>query len=472
LRWPHNLFRQLSPGLAGRIAIVLLATMLLELLLSLVFSEEASQLTYVADATQAITERVLVARRIISQDRPSRRPMIANNFSNREIRFFWSRDQIKHIHINSDSHLVDLIQGQILSHDSQILPMDIHIDLAPKLGRDHLLGQIKLSDGSWLVFQTLVPNPAMPWLTNRLTTAIILVIGAGLVGGLIIQAFVTPLRSLSKAVAKVGDGKQHIFKETGPKELRHVAQAFNQMQMRIEHMLRERTEMLAAVSHDLRTPLARLQLRASFIEEDDIREAVEADLQEMATMIKSVLQFLRGDQDPEVKRLTDIVAIIETLVNAAKDAGKDISYEGPSHYDVTTRPLLMKRAISNLIENALHYGKKAIVRFHHDENGVYIQVDDAGPGIPEDQIEQVLQPFRRLDTARQRNTAGLGLGLATVDRTVKREEGKLSLTNLQEGGLRAEIFLPAAQNKIRKKDGGKGYYFSARKGLELLRRPK
>lgn len=446
--------------------------MLLELLLSLVFSEEASQLTYVADATQAITERVLVARRVISQDKPMRRAMIASNFSNRDIRFFWSPSQIKHIHIDNDNHLVDLIQGQILSHDPQILPMDIHIDLAPKLGRDHLLGQLRLPDGSWLIFQTLVPNPAMPWLTNRLTTAIILLIGAGLVAGLIIQAFVTPLRSLSKAVAKVGDGKQHLFKETGPKELRHVAQAFNQMQMRIERMLRERTEMLAAVSHDLRTPLARLQLRASFIEEDEIREAVEADLQEMATMLKSVLQFLRGDQDPEVTRLTDIVAIIETLVNAAKDAGKDISYEGPSHYDVITRPLLMKRAISNLIENALHYGKKAIVRFCPDEDGVYIRIDDAGPGIPEDQIEQVLQPFRRLDTARQRNTAGLGLGLATVERIVKREDGKLSLTNLQEGGLRAEIFLPAVQNKIRKKDGGKSYYFSARKGLELLRRPK
>ncbi|TQL17550.1 signal transduction histidine kinase [Zymomonas mobilis] len=446
--------------------------MLLELVLSLVFSEEASQLTYVADATQSITERVLVARQVINQDKPARRRMVANNFSNRDIRFFWAPSQVKHVHVNSDSHLIDLIQGQILSHDPEISPSDIHIDLAPKLGRDHLLGQLKLSDGSWLIFQTLVPNPAMPWLTNRLTTALILMIGAGLVGSLIIQAFVTPLRSLSKAVAKVGDGKQHLFNETGPKELRHVAQAFNQMQMRIDHMLRERTEMLAAVSHDLRTPLARLQLRASFIEEDEIREPLEADLQEMAMMIKSVLQFLRGDQDPEVTRLTDIVAIIETLVNAAKDAGKNISYKGPSHYDVMTRPLLMKRAISNLIENALHYGETAIVSFHHDEKGVYIRVDDMGPGIPEDQIEHVLQPFRRLDTARQRNTAGLGLGLATVERTVKREGGNLFLTNRPEGGLRAEIFLPATQSKNAKNDGGKGYYFSARKGLELLRRPK
>lgn len=448
--------------------------MLLELVLSLVFSEEASQLTYVADATQSIADRVLIAHRVINQEQPFQRPAIANNFSNRNIQFLWSPTQRAHSPKENNSHLLDLIQGQILSRNPRILQSDIHIDLTKKLGRDSLLGQIRLSDKSWLVFQTFVPNLAAPWLTNRLTTGLILMIGAGLVGWMIIQAFVTPLRSLSQAVAKVGDGKPHLFRETGPQELRHVAHAFNQMQARIDHMLRERTEMLAAVSHDLRTPLARLQLRAGFIEEDDIREPIEADLHEMEAMLKSVLQFLRGDQDPELQRLTDITAIIETLVNAAKDAGKSVVYRGPSHYDVMIRPLLMKRAIGNLIENAVHYGKQAIVSFHITEKGVYIRVDDNGPGIPPEQIHYVLQPFRRLDSARQRNTAGLGLGLATVDRTVIREGGQLFLTNRDEGGLRAEIFLPTHHNKDKdtKKEGGNGYYFSARKGLGLLRRSK
>jgi len=214
-------------------------------------------------------------------------------------------------------------------------------------------------------------------------------------------------------------------------------------------LITERTETLAAVGHDMRTPLARLRLRLENLPDTEAREAIEGDLSEMGEMIDSLLAFLGGEKNGEPPVRTDLAVLVATVVDAFQDQDRPVDYVGPDHLEMAVRSLSLRRAIVNLIENALHYGSRARVALERRDREVLIRVDDDGPGIPRDKLEEVLKPFARLDEARQRNTRGLGLGLAIVARTVELEGGELILANRPEGGLRAEIclYLPAQPQK-------------------------
>jgi signal transduction histidine kinase len=231
--------------------------------------------------------------------------------------------------------------------------------------------------------------------------------------------------------------------ESGAGVLKLVAQAFNAMQDRIAGLLKTRTEALAAVGHDLRTPLARLRLRAGFVKDAEAREALEADVDEMTAMLDSLLAYLGGQEDPEPRRRTDLAAIAMTLVDDATDAERSAVYGGLDHLPVLARPICLKRAISNVVENALHYGGDAILSLAREGDTAVLAVEDSGPGISEDELASVLLPFHRLDSARARNTAGLGLGLTIVQQILRRENGSLVLKNRPQGGLRVELRLPA-----------------------------
>src|SRR5690606_11009734 len=202
-------------------------------------------------------------------------------------------------------------------------------------------------------------------------------------------------------------------------------------------------ETLAAVGHDLRTPLFRLQLRLESLPDGEAREAMEVDLAVMVEMIDSLLAFLGWAKNTKSPQRTDIAVMLTTIADAFQDQGRDVDYDGPDHLEIAARPLSLRRAVGNLVENALHYGQRARVSLSRREGEVLIRVDDDGPGIPRDKLEEVLKPFARLDEARQRNTRGLGLGLAIVAKAVEREGGALLLVNRPEGGLRAEISLRA-----------------------------
>jgi signal transduction histidine kinase len=253
----------------------------------------------------------------------------------------------------------------------------------------------------------------------------------------------TPLRALADAADKVGHGKPVTVLERGPRDLSKVARAFNAMQARIGRLIADRTQALAAVGHDLRTPLTRMRLRIDLIPDRDAREAMEADIVEMEAMLDSVLAYLSGDSEGAPPRMIDLAALISTVVDANADLGRKVSYEGPDRLLLTLRSLPMKRALGNLIENGLKYGGRVRVRLDRDGDQARIRVEDDGPGIPEADLRQVTAPFFRLDEARRRDTGGLGLGLAIVANVVEREAGVLRLSNLAEGGLRAEILLPA-----------------------------
>jgi len=304
-----------------------------------------------------------------------------------------------------------------------------------------------LPDGSWLYFGMHHGGGKWAFTIGRMGMALIPVLALLIAGWVLIRKTLDPLRDLTRATEQIGLGREVILPEAGTNDVRNLIRAFNVMQTRIHRLIDERTETLAAVGHDMRTPLARLQLRLETVPDGETREAMDGDLEEMGQMIESLLDFLGGEKDPEPAVRTDLAVTVATIVDSFQDHGHDVEYAGPDHLELAVRALSLRRAVRNLIENALHYGKRARVSLERKGNEVLIRVDDDGPGIPRDQLDAVLKPFARLDTARQRNTSGLGLGLAIVQKAVDAEGGKLTLANRPEGGLRAEIclFLPSGK---------------------------
>lgn len=199
---------------------------------------------------------------------------------------------------------------------------------------------------------------------------------------------------------------------------------------------------MAAVSHDLRTPLARLRLRAGFLSDDEVQSAIEADVDEMEAMVNGVLAYLAGDLDPEPRRPVDLVAIINTLLDSQHDRGRVTSYEGPDRCHALVRPLAIKRVFGNLIDNACNYGGSAHVALAVADDTATITVIDDGPGIPEAEHDKVLNAFYRVEGSRSRATGGLGLGLAIVKREIDRAHGTVRIDNAPGRGLRVAIALP------------------------------
>jgi two-component system osmolarity sensor histidine kinase EnvZ len=299
-----------------------------------------------------------------------------------------------------------------------------------------------LRDGSVIHAHTALRPNVWGLVLQQAISAAILCAGVIGVTVVLLRSLGGPLRNLTHAAESLGQGRAVHVPEEGAGDLRHLARAFNAMQTRISDLLAARTQALAAVGHDLRTPLARLRLRAGMVADDETREALERDVEEMTAMLNSLLDYLGGRHESEPPRLTDLAAICMTLVDEASDAGGAVRYRGPEHLPIKVRPLAVKRAVNNLIENAVAYGGSADLILTAEPGRVVLAVEDKGPGIPEDELGRVTEAFHRLDYARARNTAGLGLGLSIVERVASSEGGVLTLRNRKGGGLRAELRLP------------------------------
>ena len=276
------------------------------------------------------------------------------------------------------------------------------------------------------------------------TIASTTVMAIGIIGAsvLLVRWLTGPLRRLAEAADSIGRGRTITVPQDEPEEVQRVARALDAMQARITRLLDDRTQALAAVSHDLRTPITRLRLRAGFIDDPETQARIDADLNEMESMIAATLAYLQGGADTGPPQLTDVGALLSTLCHAAADAGGEASFDGPPHLDLRCRPIALRRAASNLIGNAVAYGGTARVRLEARQNEVVITVEDSGPGIPEAELERVFEPFRRLEASRNRSTGGVGLGLTIARQAITEQGGTLTLGNLPGGGLRAVIRLP------------------------------
>ena len=317
-------------------------------------------------------------------------------------------------------------------------------------GPPHLIGpalriSVLLTDGSWLnVVAPFELGDTMwrPRFVLPLVLALILVTGVAL---LAVRKATLPFARFAIAAERLGvDVAAPPMTETGPREVRRAAQAFNIMQGRISRFVQDRTQMLAAISHDLKTPITRLRLRAEFIEDDEQRDKMLADLEEMEAMIASTLAFARDDATSEPRLRLDLAAMVQGLVEDMEDLGKDCAYAGPQSLVIQARPAALKRALSNLLDNAVKYGGGARLALSEGNDEVHLVVDDDGPGIPEADFERVFAPFVRLEASRSRDTGGSGLGLAVARAAIRAHGGDITLANRPEGGLRVTVSLPGA----------------------------
>ncbi|MGI4847612.1 MAG: ATP-binding protein [Janthinobacterium lividum] len=251
-----------------------------------------------------------------------------------------------------------------------------------------------------------------------------------------------PIQRLAMGAARLGDDLNSApIEETGPAETRQAAQVFNRMQDRIRSQVEERSRFLAAVSHDLRTPLTRIKLRVERLPADGARDKLREDVREMAVMLDATLDYLRGEASSEASQLLDVQALVETLAENAMEEGGQVSVAG-SAPALVTKPMALRRCLVNLVENALRYGSVARIVLIDTTDSLLIEIGDDGPGIPEESMLAVFEPFVRLEASRNKATGGVGLGLAIALEAAKQCGGTLKLRNASAGGLVAAVRLP------------------------------
>jgi len=283
-------------------------------------------------------------------------------------------------------------------------------------------------------------NPRNSFLLNDL---LILMAAVGITAWVAAIWLSKPIKRLAQAAEELGKNlnSAYINDTSGPSEVRQASRVFNEMQSRLKQQLDERNRFLAAVSHDLRTPLTRLKLRAEKIEQPELRSDVQNDINDMAYIIVTTLQYIRGNEQPEESCMLDIAALVQSLAEDAKEAGYRISVTGNA-IPIRIQPVSTQRCLSNLIENALRYGEAAEIFITESDENVVISIHDTGPGIPEDKLEEVFKPFYRLENSRSRHTGGVGLGLSIARDMAIKQGGNISLRNAPHGGLVAELTLP------------------------------
>ncbi len=313
-------------------------------------------------------------------------------------------------------------------------------------GATVLRTEVQLRDGRWARFDTELPGTPelLPW--RLLLTLGVLLLTVLALSFVAVRWVVRPLHVLAQAADALGQDLDHApLPEDGPLEVRQAARAFNTMQQRLAGFINDRTRVLTALSHDLKTPLTRLRLRAELLDDDEQRERFEADLREMETMVVQTLEFLRGLGHNAPREPVDVNALLATLQADNAALGRTLRIEGRAGAALVADGSMLKRALSNLVDNAFAYGGSATLRVDDSAEALVLQILDDGPGIAEDQLEQVFEPFFRLEGSRSRATGGSGLGLGIARNIARGHGGELLLRNRLEGGLMAVLTLPRRQ---------------------------
>lgn len=425
-------------GLAGRLLAILLIVVSIDFLINSVLFENARQYQLREDDAALMADHVVVAHRLLDRAKVEDRPQIASHLNTERFTITWPGDR------KQMRHAIELstLHNQILAAEPDLRSASLHLKLMPLSDGGNIGGTTTLRDGSTINFRFAGFSP---WSLNigRLVEMALPSLLLLLLAWLLFRVMLQPLRTLVEATSRVGAGDSEPLPETGQGEVLHLIRAFNAMQDRIHQLLAGQSQTLLAIGHDLRTPLARLQLRFDDAKLDPaLRREVEHDIDEMRDLLQSLQIYVESGKDGAPLERIDIAVTARTLVDNARDRGARAIYQGPAHLEVLTRPVSVRRALSNLVENALAYAGNAKVEVADRGGMVEIAVEDDGPGIPPDRMDEVLRPFVRLDNARTRDTAGMGLGLPIVDRVVAAEGGKLELANKPSGGLRVTIRLP------------------------------
>lgn len=325
-------------------------------------------------------------------------------------------------------------------HSSRNLSRHRHPSVRPDI---RLQGGIELNNGRWLSFTSLTDNDIPGWSAKAVLSFIVL---AALLTGLMIwllQRTTRPLKELAQQAERLGRGdKPEPINESGPREIRDTLTAFNRMQDRLDRFVSDRTRMLAAISHDLRTPITTLQLRCEFLPDGDDKQKIQQGLKRMEQMLNATLQFAREDGLAEPIKNLDLTSLLQSLCDDLQDSGHTVTLPEQDTVLYRGRPSALRRALQNLLDNGVKYGGQVQVNLIAFPEQIRIDIRDLGPGIPPAQLEEVFKPFTRLDAARNVADGSIGLGLAIARTLIHQHGGQLLLSNHPQGGLLAQIFLP------------------------------
>lgn len=302
--------------------------------------------------------------------------------------------------------------------------------------------EVQLSDGNWIGVVQGLPEDHFIVPGKLFMVLIILLLSVVGLSLWAVRRVTRPLATLGEAAESLGYDidRPPLDENEGPKEVQHAAQAFNAMQKRIANHIHDRERFLAAVSHDLKTPITRLRLRAELLDDATVRDKILHDLNDMEAMTTATLDFIRNEHQQEEKQSVDILALLESIQDDRQSMGQKVSVSGIAA-PCRVQPMALRRCLENLLDNAIKYGKEASVQVEESDQQLIIRISDHGPGIPEQELSTVFEPFQRLEISRNRETGGVGLGLSIARAIARAHGGDLTLRNLDEGGLEANLVL-------------------------------
>ena len=447
---------------------------LLILLAGLIVSHAAGSWIYTADREQAVravggfatAQRIANLTRLVQETPRESRQRIVSALSDQSFRLSLSAEPPSIATTGGDAPIAQAIMGYLVERLSLGSTRQPRVSASSAsggpFGPRHMMGHgpmmhgfggfsgfrdlqvaIPLADGQWLKFSTALPAGGPAFSAQFLLSMAVMAIIILAVSVWAVRRVTAPLASLATAAEQLGhDVNAPSLPEAGTTETRLAARAFNDMQTRLRNLIENRTRLLAAISHDLRTPLTLLRLRAENVENVRERDKMLSTIAEMDSMIGATLNFARDQSASESRRKTDLTSLLQSVVDDMSDAGIPVRMEAAGSIFYECQPAALKRAIRNLLDNAVKYGKAGSVEVRTTSRTIAIDIDDEGPGIPEPELSRVLEPFYRVEESRSRETGGFGLGLAITQSIVQAHGGTLKLSNRPTGGLRASIALP------------------------------
>jgi len=456
---------RLAPAsLFGRTLLVLAAGLLLAQAASFALNLlDRGRAVYRLTATQ-IAARIAQNARILNRLTPAERPKVVESIDGRHLRVALSPRPVTVSrgfaeHDAYESTFRDLLRTQIDA------PWPLQVEIAPRAadparaaspgtwlarhfyflqpGAFSIVAQVELEDGSVAVFTAVVPQEPLSRLEALAPQLLLAVVLCFALAALLVYMVTRSLDRLARAADELGENPDGPpIGESGPSEIRRVIGAFNRMQQRLRRHLEERTRLLGAISHDLRTPITRLRLRTEMLAERDAGAKMQRDLDEMESMVASTLEFFRGQEGAPPRRPVDIGALVESAVADRSDVGQSIRVQGAARGPFPGDAQNLRRCLDNLIENALRYGGGAEIAIEDGDAALRIVVRDRGPGVPEAELQRVFEPYYRLDASRNPAGGGVGLGLSVARNIARWHGGDIELANAPDGGLLAAIVLP------------------------------
>ncbi|SEO54826.1 ATP-binding protein [Pseudomonas sp. NFACC39-1] len=442
----HSAFRRPRDTVARWIALTTMLAMLTLLALNELFGLLAGTWARPPLMETGLMDKAATITRIIDSVAPGQRSDIARAASDQAFAAHWlPRREDARLPLIDDSQFSEgsaFLRKQLGRPEARVEayePGDWPTDAPDR--RYAVL--IQLADHSWVEFSVPSRSWGMKeWMRNLIIIGLIL-LSTFIVGLIATRHLATPLERFAEGARRFGvDFKAPPIPVVGPHEIRQAILAFNAMQAQLQHFVQDRTQMLAAISHDLRAPLTRMRLRGEFIEDAEQQSRLFRDVDEMQAMVNCALEFFRDEARLEHATAFDLAELLHTVVDDFKDAGTEVSFEGAQRFVYVGRPIGIKRALVNLIDNASKYGSEPGVQLKAFMDRVEIRVHDRGPGIAPQFHEQVFAPFFRIEGSRNKNTGGVGLGLSAARATVLEHGGTLTLRNRRGGGLEVKVSLP------------------------------